>query len=138
LFNGTWTVWFTYWIPIQVLGSAEDVTLSCSMLLLTDAPHNKTAKPPTTPARTPPAIGIAIPAAPAVDVAVAPPAAAVFVGEDPPVVPEPGIAVAVVSPRPEPPVRMAGQSVFRFAGSAARYDEATSVGHTKDKQVLLL
>jgi len=111
--------------------------LSHSVVLsLTGTTHSKTAKPPTMPAMTPPAMGMAIPAAPAVDVAVAPPVPAVFVGEEPPVVPDPGAAVATASPRPEPPVRIAGQSVFLFAGSAARYDEATSVGQTKDKQVL--
>ncbi len=86
---------------------------------------------------------MAMPAAPAVDVAAgAPPAPVfVFVGEEPPPPvpdPDPGVAVAVgsESPKPEPPVRIAGQSVFLFAGSAARYDEATSVGQTKVKQVL--
>lgn len=89
------------------------------------------------PTKAPPTIGMAIPAAPTPGFAVAAaPAAPVFVGEEPLPVPDPGAGVAVAGAKPEPPVRMAGQSVFLFAGSAARYDEATSVGQTKDKQVL--
>lgn len=80
-------------------------------------------------------MGTAGRAPPPVAVLAGPPAP-VIVGEELPPVPGPGVAVAVGAAKPDPPVRSAGQSVFLFAGSAARYDEATSVGQTKVKQVL--
>jgi len=97
--------------------------------------YNNAATPPTIPAKTPTAMGMSG-RAPAPVAVFAGPTAPVLVGEVFPPVPGPGVAVAADPPKPDPPVRIAGQSVFRLAGSAARYDEATSVGQTKAKQVL--
>lgn len=78
---------------------------------------------------------MAMPDAPAVDITATPPAP-VFVREEPPPVPDPGVTVAVGSARPEPPVRITGQSVRLSAGSKAIWDEARSVGQTKVKKVI--
>jgi hypothetical protein len=96
-------------------------------LLCSRLTQRSSARPPTTPARTPPAAGMNILPAAALDAVVDADPAAVFVGALPPPVTEPGAAVA---PAPPPPAAVG------VAAHLPRYEVATSEAQIIGKQVL--